>query len=368
MKRLSLLMKPATSLCNMRCRYCFYYDVGEHRQTRSYGVMEQGTVARIIDNISKDLDERDEITIAFQGGEPTLAGLAWFENFVSLFASRIKKGVKVNYALQTNGLLIDGAWAEFLRKNNFLTGISIDANAKIHNGNRLDSGGRGTFDACMQTKALLEKYGAEYNVLCVLTNELAGEPDKVWNFILNEKIRYIQFIPCLEGLGEEDSAFALRPPRFAHFYSRLYYRWVKELEKGTYISVKFFDDTANFFFRGVPGACGINGQCYSQYVIEADGSVYPCDFYVLDDYNAGNLSGQSLRELFDSRRMQNFLREKRELPPLCLSCPYLKMCGGGCKRMRNTVYYGSGGSVCGYKMFLDRCLVPLEHAVRKYFP
>ncbi|MDR1637765.1 MAG: SPASM domain-containing protein [Treponema sp.] len=369
MKRLSLLIKPASSLCNMRCRYCFYSDVGEHRQTLSYGIMEHRTVTQIINNISKDLDDKDEITIAFQGGEPTLAGLNWFENFVSCFASCVKEEVKVNYALQTNGILIDGAWAEFLRKNNFLVGLSIDGNAKIHNSNRLDSSGRGTFEACMQTKVLLEKSRVEYNVLCVLTNELAAEPDKVWNFILNEKIRYIQFIPCMEGLDEEEgSPFALRPPRFANFYSRLYYWWVKQLEKGNYISVKLFDDTANFFFRGIPSACGINGQCYSQYVVEADGSVYPCDFYVLDDYNTGNLTGQTLRRIFDSPRMQDFLREKRELPRICLSCSYLKMCGGGCKRMRNVVYYGTKGSVCGYKMFLDKCLGPLEYTVKKHFP
>jgi uncharacterized protein len=326
-------------------------------------------MVRIIDNISKDLDGKDEITIAFQGGEPTLAGLNWFRNFLSCFASRVKKDVKVNYALQTNGLLIDGAWAEFLYKNKFLVGLSIDGNAKIHDSKRLDSAGRGTFDACIQTKVLLEKHQVEYNILCVLTNELAGEPDKVWNFILNQNIRYIQFIPCMEGLDEkEGNPFALRPPRFAGFYSRIYYHWVKELEKGTYISVKLFDDTANFFFRGIPGTCGINGQCYSQYVVEADGSVYPCDFYVLDNYNAGNLSDQTLRRLFESQRMQDFFREKRELPPLCLSCPYLKMCGGGCKRMRNVMYYGAAGSVCGYKMFLDKCLKPLEYTVRKYFP
>jgi uncharacterized protein len=369
MKRLSLLIKPASALCNMRCRYCFYYDVGEHRQTHSYGVMKPETMVHIIDSIQKDLNEKDEVTIAFQGGEPTLAGLNWFENFVSYFAAGLKKEVKVNYALQTNGLLIDDPWAEFLHKNNFLVGLSIDANAKIHNSNRLDSNGRGTFDACMQTKALLEKNKVEYNILCVLTNDLAGEPDKVWNFILHEKIQYIQFIPCLEGLDEKESSpFALRPPRFANFYSRLYHRWVNELENGTYISVKLFDDTANFFFRGIPSACGINGRCYSQYVVEADGGVYPCDFYVLDNYNTGNLTRQTLHELFDSKRMQDFLLEERSLPKLCLSCPYLKMCKGGCKRMQNAVYFGTSGTVCGYKMFLDKCLQPLEYAVRKHFP
>lgn len=367
MKRLSLLIKPASSLCNMRCRYCFYYDVGEHREIPSYGIMKEETMIRIIDNVYKDLDRGDEITFAFQGGEPTLAGLSWFESFTA-HVSSLYRDIKVNYALQTNGILIDSPWAEFLYKNKFLTGLSMDANAKLHDRNRLDAAGKGTWESCLRTKALLEEHKAEYNVLCVLTNELAGEPDKVWRFIQNEKIAFIQFIPCLEGLDEKGPfPFALRPARFASFYARLYYWWIRELEQGSYISVKLFDDTANFFFRGMPTACGIDGRCHSQYVVEADGSVYPCDFYVLDKYNTGNLTRQTLRELFDTERMSSFLREKRDLPKLCHSCPYLSRCSGGCKRMRNTVYYGVTETVCGYKNFLDKCLAPLEHTVRKYF-
>jgi uncharacterized protein len=330
--------------------------------------MKNETMIRIIDSVFTDLDDRDDLTITFQGGEPTLAGLNWFEDFVSYTASLTRK-VKIQYALQTNGLLLDDLWAEFLGKRRFLVGLSIDANAKVHNKNRTGSCGEGTFQACLKSKALLEKHGVEYNILCVLTNELGGMPGTVWNFILNEKIRYIQFIPCLEGLGgKEESTFALRPTRFANFYIRLYSLWVKELKKGSYISVKFFDDTANYFFRNLPSACGIDGGCHSQYVVESDGSVYPCDFFVLDRYNTGNLAEKTLKELFYSEKMQAFIREERDLPAICLSCLYRDRCGGGCKRMRNTMYYGSGASFCGYKKFLDTCLESLEYTVKKYFP
>jgi uncharacterized protein len=142
---------------------------------------------------------------------------------------------------------------------------------------------------------------------------------------------------------------------------------MKELEGGSYISVKLFDDTANFFFKGIPTACGIDGRCHPQYVVEADGGTYPCDFYVLDNYRTGNLRDHTLHELFDTGTMRAFLTESRNLPGLCLSCPYLKKCAGGCKRMKTAMYYGAGGTVCGYKMFLDKCLKPLEYTVRKYF-
>jgi uncharacterized protein len=351
----------------MRCRYCFYHDIGGHRETHSYGIMSYDTMERIIGNVYRDLDSGDEVTFAFQGGEPTLAGLDWFRRFTERIAS-YARGVKVHYALQTNGLLIDDAWASFLNENNFLLGLSIDGGKRFHDKNRLNAAGEGTFDLCVQRKNLLEKHKVEYNILCVLTNELAAEPDKVWRFIKEERIGFIQFIPCLEGLDERTApAFALRPARFASFYSRLYYWWIRELESGSYISVKLFDDTANFFFKGIPTACGIDGRCHPQYVVEADGGAYPCDFYVLDNYNAGNLRDHTLRELFDTSRMQNFLKESRDLPALCRSCGYLEKCAGGCKRMKTVMYYGAGGTVCGYKMFLDKCLKPLEYTVQKYF-
>jgi uncharacterized protein len=375
MKSLSLLIKPASSLCNMRCRYCFYHDLSRRRQAPPEEIMRQQTVRRVLDTVFQEFEgAAGRLTLIFQGGEPTLAGLDWFRAFVayvsSVSAASSRKGqVVVTYALQTNGLLLDDAWAEFLAAHQFLVGLSIDALAAIHDANRIDARGAGTYEACLKARDLLEKYKVEYNILCVLTRALAREPDKVWHFIMDGKVRFIQFIPCLGHLDEkEKSPLAPGCAAFASFYIGLYQRWAAELETGTYISVKLFDDTANFFFRGIPSACGIDGRCRAHGIVESDGSVYPCDFYVLDQYRTGNLCHQTLREILASEQAQAFVNEAPGLPRLCRRCPYLERCGGGCKRMRDTMYAAGNGVVCGYRNFLDRCLAPLGQVVRRYFP
>jgi uncharacterized protein len=153
---------------------------------------------------------------------------------------------------------------------------------------------------------------------------------------------------------------------FANFYTVLLRWWIRNLEKGVYISVKFFDDVVNLFFKGIPTACGIDGQCHAQYIVEADGGVYPCDFYVLDEYLAGNLTRQTLREIFETDTIASFIASPRADPPVCRTCAYQNMCRGGCKRMRRVMYHGGGG-ICGYKTFLDKCLGHLEYAVKRFF-
>jgi uncharacterized protein len=376
MKRLSLLIKPASSLCNMRCRYCFYADVGAHRTLPSYGVMKIETARRIIDNTLRDLRGGDQVTFAFQGGEPTLAGLAWFEDFTA-HVSRVRgKDVSVSYAFQTNGLLLDQDWAAFFRKNSFLVGLSLDGLKGLHDKNRLDAEGRGSWEKVMGAKRILDENQVDYNILCVLTNELAGESERVWAFVLREKINYIQFIPCLEGLPDGSSSGGiagvqgLRPPRFAQFYSRLFFLWLGELEKGHYVSVKFFDDTANYFFKGIVSSCGVNGRCSPQFVVEADGGVYPCDFYVLDSFKTGNLDRQGLEEIFDSPAARNFLEAGAagdSTDRFCGGCRYHNLCRGGCKRMRRAMYHGGEGEFCGYRAFLDKCLTRLGEALERFF-
>jgi uncharacterized protein len=333
--------------------------------------MKPGVRQAILENIFRDLNDNDEITLAFQGGDPTLAGLAWYEGFIKnilFLKERQKRTVTLHYALQTNGLLLDRAWGEFLHKHNFLVGLSLDGRAHFHNRNRLDTQGQGTYERVIRSKNLLEECGVEYNILTVLTHEMSKYPEKICRFMEDEKIRYIQFIPCLEDLDPENiSKTALRPLGFANFYTVLLRWWIRNLEKGTYISVKFFDDVVNLFFKGIPTSCGIDGQCRIQYIVEADGGVYPCDFYVLDDYLAGNLTRQTLREIFETDIMHSFVLSSRAVPPVCRTCTYLNVCRGGCKRMQRVMYYGGGGRICGYKIFLDKCLVSLEHAVKSFF-
>lgn len=355
----------------MRCNYCFYADVSGHRPVASHGIMSPEVLHAMLENIFRDLDDGDEITFAFQGGEPTLAGLPWYEDFIAAISflqeKSGKKGIIFKYALQTNGLLLDQSWGDFLRKHNFLTGLSLDGGERFHDSNRRDARGEGTYRRVLQNKKLLEECQAEYNILCVLTKESAKYPDKISRFIEQENIRYIQFIPCLEGLNQETvSKNALRPAGFANFYSALLRWWLGKLEEGVYISVKFFDDVINLFFKGISSACGIDGLCHAQYIVEADGGVYPCDFYVLDEYRAGNLTRQTLREIFESDTMRSFVLRPRETPALCGTCSHHPFCRGGCRRMRQVMYYG-GGAVCGYKTFLDRSLGHLEYAAKRFF-
>lgn len=364
MKQVNVLIKPASALCNIRCKYCFYADISSLREVRSYGKMTLETAEKMIASLYSDLEDGDELTLAFQGGEPTLAGLKYFENITELVAQQTKK-ITVHYALQTNGIVINEQWCRFLKKHNFLVGLSLDGSPIYHDLNRVDAKGRGTFQRVMQTKELFDQYGIEYNVLCVLTNPLAKEAKKVFQFIKENHIRFLQFIPCLDELNAvKKSKYALTPQRFASFYQQLFKLWLVELEQGNYISVKLFDDIFNLFVRQQVTACGLLGNCQIQYVIEADGSVYPCDFYVLDEYRLGYIQEQGLRELFEQEVSQQFLQEKRVNHAYCQTCPYQKMCCGGCKRMKDATYVAKNEDFCGYQTVLKTVVPKLEEIIQ----
>lgn len=352
MKAISVLIKPASSLCNLRCKYCFYANVSSLREVRSFGKMKSEVAELMIENIYKDLEDGDRLTLAFQGGEPTYAGLSFFRAIVD-FVKAQSKDVEVHYAIQTNGTLINRLWCKFLKENDFLVGLSIDGNSRVHDLNRLDPHGRGTFQKILATKHLFDKYEIEYNVLCVLTETLSKDARSVFEFIKDEKISFVQFIPCLDDLDTvERSNFALSPEGFVQFYRELLPLWLKELKTGCYISIKLFDDLINLLVRSQVTACGILGNCQVQYVIEADGSVYPCDFFVLDEYRMGYIQESTLRELFERQIRKSFACSRKALPEKCGNCPFYKMCRGGCKRMKDAMYVDEATDFCGYQELL----------------
>jgi len=320
------------------------------------GVMSREAACSLVKNSLCVLTAGDHITFAFQGGEPGLAGLEFFKFFVDEVKKAVPPRVKVDYCMQTNGLMIDDEWCVFLKENNFLVGLSLDGDAALHNQNRMDSVGKGTFSRVMESKSKLDRHKVMYNILCVLTLESARRAKRIWDFIVQEKVTHIQFIPCLEPLGSEPSEGpALTSARFYRFYSALYPLWKKEVAKGNMISVRFFEDLALLFLAGQPVTCGISGRCSPQIIVEADGGVYPCDFYVLDEYRVSDLTKHTLQEAFEAVAKSDFLKEGRQLPDGCVSCTYSKWCKGGCKRMARAVY----GENCGMKRFLDECLQDL---------
>ncbi|WP_179394149.1 radical SAM/SPASM domain-containing protein [Lacticaseibacillus absianus] len=363
-KTVNLLIKPASALCNLRCKYCFYANISSIREVRSYGKMKAAVVDEMIPNVYADLNDGDELSIAFQGGEPTLAGLSYFEHFIDVIEQQPKR-VKVHYAIQTNGTIMSELWMPLLRDHHFLVGLSIDGGPLYHDLNRVDTHERGTFWRVLKTKALFDQYGIDYNVLCVLTNELAKHPQKVYKFFQEQDVQFIQFIPCLDDLdATAKSDFALTPERFASFYQQLFPLWCNELKAGRYRSVKLFDDVLNLFLHGQVNACGLTGQCQIQYVIEADGSVYPCDFYALDEYRLGYIQESTLRELFSQPIAFDWLNNKRTLPTYCDTCPFKQMCCGGCKRMKDAMYVAPSNRFCGYRTVLETVLPQAEQVMQ----
>ncbi len=353
MKHLHVMIKPASASCNMRCAYCFYNDVSLHRERSLRGIMTPDTADKLINNVFRGLNDGDGVTFAFQGGEPLLAGLLFFKRFTETVSkvSKQKKKVGVGYAMQTNGLAVDEAWCAFFRENKFLIGLSMDGPQKYHDQNRKTADGKGTYRDAEKAKALFDKNRVEYNILTVLTNELARHPREVWSFITKNRIRYIQFIPCMDDLGEKGAPYALTPARFASFYAVLLKLWEDSIAKGIYISVKLFDDLMILLKKGKAATCGMTGECHPQFVVEADGSVYPCDFYCVDEYFLGNICELTPKELYETDVMKRFLSDRGTVTPLCGECEYRRICGGNCKRMRAAMCVKD--NTCGYRSFLD---------------
>lgn len=348
MKHISILIKPSSSLCNMKCKYCFYSDIANHREIPSYGMMNECVMETLILKSLK-LKDTTHITYAFQGGEPTLIGLKFYKKFVE-YVTQNKTNQKIQYIIQTNGLLITEDWVQFFKKHQFLVGISLDGYKDLHNYYRIDNNGKHTFQKVMCTISLLKKYHVDFNILCVLTKGMAKHPEKVFHFILKNKLKYIQFIPCLPGLDENESEYSLSPQMFYQFYKRIFTMWLDQYKQGNYISITLFDNLIPIFKGILPQQCGMLGFCAPQLVVESNGDVYPCDFYVLDQYKCGNILNDEIIDIIKSPKMKSFIEESRRECDECKDCKYESICHKNCKR-QNIAYYSK--EYCGYRHFLQ---------------
>ena len=203
MPALSIMVKPASGLCNMRCKYCFYSDVVSHRKTGQFGVMSNDIADNLIEKAIA-FANGDNIGIVFQGGEPLLAGIEYFKHFINCVNSYNYKG-KIYYSLQTNGTLIDDDWAEFFKANNFLLGVSLDGN-EIHNKFRVMSDQSSSFEKIENGIKLLDKYKVDYNILSVVTGYFADNVEEIYNYFKSKGYKFLQFIPCLKPFGSNEES------------------------------------------------------------------------------------------------------------------------------------------------------------------
>jgi len=275
-----------------------------------------------------------EAWLAWQGGEPTLMGLDFYLEAVEFEKRYKKKGQRVYNTFQTNGLLLDEKWAKFLRDNNFLVGVSIDGPAKFHNAYRLAKGEESTHSLVMEKIRLLQQYNVQFNALTVLTDKNGKEPETLFKFFHDKGINYMQFIPCLETNQGEDglASFSINPEIYGNFLCRMFDKWYN---KGTpFCYIREYEEWFIGYMYGTHPSCAFTPYCGGSLVVEYNGNVYPCDFFVQSQWLLGNINQTPLSHLLSGDLYQKFRLRKQNLDKQCLNCKWLKSCWGGCYKFR----------------------------------
>ncbi len=370
MPPISVMIKPASGMCNMSCAYCFYSDEARKRSCPSYGLMSEQTLKNVIRKTVLEAD--GVVSYAFQGGEPTLRGLDFFRKAVSYQEQYNRKGISVQNALQTNGLLLDEDWCDFLAQNHFLVGLSVDGTEAIHDSLRRTKAGEGTFARVSKAADLMDRHQVDYNILTVVTPQVARDVEKIYRFYESRGWRYQQYIACLDPLQEGHGAtpYSLSPEEYGEFLIRLFELWYRDWKKGTPPYIRQFENYVGLAAGYLAESCDMLGVCGVQNVVEADGSVYPCDFYMLDEYRLGNFNQDRMDSINEKRRLIGFRERSMKLAPSCKACPYGKMCRGGCQRNRD--WNAAGGFYVnyfckGYRMFFDACLDRVKEVSESLF-
>ncbi len=354
MQPFTLLIKPSGSNCNLDCGYCFYKsrspEVGTGRQRMSFEVLE---------NLIKDyLQLGFPInSFAWQGGEPTLMGLDFYKKVVELQNKYGKSGQEISNSLQTNGILLNDEWCKFLHENNFLLGISIDGPKEFHDIYRLDHSGAGTFEKVVHGIEKCKEYEVEFNTLTLLNAKNIEYPEKIFSFLTELGVKYMQFIPCVEIVPDtkEIADFSITPEQYGVFLCKMFDLWINY---GTdKVSIRDFDSILSYCITKHHTICTYDRLCGQYIVIEHSGEAFCCDFFVEPKWRLGNILETPIEKLAAGEMKSKFNRNKQNLSNKCLICRFLSVCRGGCVKNRITVGKGVLGTesyFCdAYKKFFD---------------
>lgn len=335
MSSVTLLIKPASGLCQLRCRYCFYEDLTQRRdEAAPAAVMAESTAGALIRSAFQAAGPGGHVQFTFQGGEPTLAGLDFFRRFLALELTCVPRPARVDHSLQTNGLALDESWCAFLREHQFLVGLSLDGDRALHDAFRTDPQGKGTWARALRSLERLERAGVEVNLLCVVTGPSARRAQRVYQSLRALGDHPLQFIPCLDSLdaARGGAPWSLSPAAYGRFLCTLFDCWYRDWTQGRYVSIRLFDDYLRLLMGRAPGACAASGACGSYLVAESDGSLYPCDFYVLEEWRLGNIADLGVAEALVSPKTLAFRAQGERRPDGCAACAYFTLCRGGCRR------------------------------------
>ncbi|MCF0176067.1 MAG: anaerobic sulfatase-maturation protein [Bacteroidales bacterium] len=371
----NIMLKPAGSLCNLDCNYCYYLDKAE-----IYGGREPRMSLEMLETVVREYikaNDVPQVTFNWHGGEPLVLGIEFYRKALE-FERKYAGDKEVHNTLQTNGTLLNQEWADFFRANNFLIGISIDGPQDIHDRFRKDKGGHPTFERVMRGIDMLRRTGVEFNTMSTVNKASEGRGLEVYLFMKSIGSRFMQFMPVVEHIkyplddrgkpkkgarpyivdpqtpGAELARWSVGEMEFGKFLCDIFDYWVRN-DVGQYF-VNEFDATLAGWVGAQPGTCVFAKTCGGNSVIEHNGDLYPCDHFVYTNRLLGNIKEKTIREMMESKEQLRFGIDKRNsLPIRCQRCEWLFACNGECPKHRfNTTEKGETGlnALCGgYRMY-----------------
>lgn len=337
-----VMAKPTGSQCNLACDYCFYLE-----KDQLYPESDFRMTAEVQERYIRDLFEAHQVprvTLAWQGGEPTLMGLDFFRRSIELQQKYRKPGTYIENTIQTNGILLDEEWCRFFHDNNFLVGLSLDGPRNLHDAFRKDKGGNGTFERVIPAVRLLQQHAVEFNILCSVNSTNAAYPAEVYRFFRDElDTRYIQFIPIVErtdkrgntGGQKEDTVTerSVRADQWGDFLIAIFNEWISKDVGNTF--VLNFDAMLSGWLGGKASFCIFSRRCGQAVALEHNGDLYSCDHFVEPGFKLGNIMKTPMAELVSSEKQNRFGMGKSDtLPQFCRTCEFLFACNGECPKNR----------------------------------
>ncbi|MBI2898793.1 MAG: anaerobic sulfatase maturase [Planctomycetes bacterium] len=351
MRPFTLLIKPVSADCNLRCPYCFYLGhegfYPEERAPR----MSDATLERIVAGYMAT--DQPQHVFAWQGGEPTLMGTEFFRRVTELQMRHGRAGSVVANGVQTNATRITDELARHFGEYRFLVGVSLDGPSDLHDRYRRNAAGRGSHAEVMGGIDRLRRHGVEFNILTLVSDANVRKPREVYRYLLENRFLFHQYIPCVESDGSgKPQPFSIGGEGWGEFLCGIYDLWIAGDTRR--VSVRLFDSILNALVDGRPSICHMDRDCRQYFAIEYNGDVFPCDFYVERPLKLGNVFEHSWEDLWDRPAFASFGRRKAEWNPSCEGCPYLPLCAGDCLKHRGD---GALSRLCaGWKRFYDHAL------------
>ena len=331
----SVLVKPSGPDCNMGCSYCFYLE--------KEALFPETTTHRMSPELQEEMIRQvmqqsgDAVSIAWQGGEPALMGLDFYKRAIAL-ELKYGHGQSVGNGFQTNGLLLDMEWARFFKQYDWLIGLSLDGPEHIHDRYRRDKGQQPTHHKVEQTARMLLEKEVAVNGLCCVTDYSSAFAEEIYLYYKGLGISWMQFIPVVETDKEDPSraaSFSVTDEQYGHFLITLFDLWMKDFSNGMpTTSIRHFESVFYAYVGIEAPECTLNKECGPYVVIEHNGNVYSCDFFVEPRHRLGNIRHSRIIDMLHSRKQSEFGKAKILLPRKCKSCPWLTKCFGGCIKDR----------------------------------